>query len=168
MSGEMVEREVIPCTIKYELGYLYLIAFIRTSNKQYPSYFRLDRIHSFSVVRSQRIDDMQRVAEYMKRYSKGITQMYGGEFIEFVILCKKDFYPYVHDKFRDAVIIEENFDSLTVKINAFSDGFIKWIISQPPEFIRIVQPPELIRKLAKTARKIIKIYKEDEQSGKKD
>ena len=38
MSGEMTGREVVPCTIKYDLGYLYLIAFLDIKNK-YPTSF---------------------------------------------------------------------------------------------------------------------------------
>ncbi|NMM65521.1 WYL domain-containing protein [Clostridium sp. P21] len=160
MGGEVVEREVIPCAIKYDLGYLYLIAFLQTSNKQYPAYFRLDRIYSFSVVRSQRMDERQRAAEYMETYSKGITQMYGGEFIEVLISCKKEFYSYIHDKFRNANIVEIKADTVSVTLNVFEDGFIKWIMSQPIELVQIIKPQEVKKKIINEAKKIVTIYAE--------
>ncbi|MGN9162987.1 helix-turn-helix transcriptional regulator [Clostridium sulfidigenes] len=160
MSGEVVEREVIPCAIKYDFGYLYLIAFLKTSNKQYPAYFRLDRIYSFSVARSQRIGEKQSVVQYMERYSKGITQMYGGEFIEVLISCKKEFYPYIHDKFRNANIVEVKADTVSVTLNVFEDGFIKWIMSQPIELVQIIKPQEVKKKITNEAKKIVTIYAE--------
>lgn len=160
MKEEVVEREVIPCAIKYDLGYLYLIAFLQTSNKQYPAYFRLDRIYSFAVVRSQRTDEMQRVVEYMERYSKGITQMYGGEFIEVLLSCKKEFYPYIHDKFRNANIVEDKDGTVNVRLNAFEDGFVKWIMSQPIDLIHIIKPQEVKQKIINEAKRLITMYTE--------
>ena len=160
MGGMMVEREVIPCTIKYDLGYLYLIAFLLTSDNLYPAYFRLDRIYSFYIVRSQRANEIQRVADYMEKYSKGITQMLGGEFIEILLSCKQEFYPYVHDKFKNAVIVQEKDDTVKVKLYVFEDGFVKWVMSQPTELIQIIKPKEVKQKIIKEAKKIVETYAE--------
>ena len=168
MSGEVVEREIIPCTIKYDLGYLYLIAFLQTSNKQYPAYYRLDRVYSFSVVRSQRMDEIQRVAEYMERYSKGITEMYGGEFIEVLLSCKKEFYPYIYDKFRNSNIVQDKDDIVNVKLNAFEDGFIKWIMSQPTDLVHIIQPTSVKEKIINKANRLLEIYMEGQKDGEEN
>ncbi|WP_186430039.1 YafY family protein [Clostridium sp. BSD9I1] len=168
MSGGVVEREVIPCAIKYDFGYLYLIAFLKTSNKQYPAYFRLDRIYSFSVVQSQRMDEMQRVAEYMERYSKGITQMYGGEFIEVIVMCKKEFYPYIHDKFRNANIVKDKDNTVNVKLNTFEDGFIKWIMSQPVDLVHIIEPTSIKEKIVNEANRLLVAYTEVQKDGKEN
>lgn len=168
MVGQVVEREIIPCTVKYDLGYLYLIAFLETSNKQYPAYFRLDRIYSFVVVRSQRIDEIQRVIEYMERYSKGITQMYGGKFIEVLLSCKKEFYPYIHDKFRNANIVEDKDDIVNVKLNVFEDGFIKWIMSQPADLVYIIQPTSIKEKIVNEANRLLGTYMEVQKDGKEN
>ncbi|MFI3211931.1 MAG: hypothetical protein R3Y24_01175 [Eubacteriales bacterium] len=66
MDGEIVEREVVPCIIKYDLGYLYLVAFLHPSDKPYLAYFRLDRIYSFSVIRKQKIEEIN-VLQIMSR-----------------------------------------------------------------------------------------------------
>lgn len=160
MGGEVVKREVIPCTIKYDLGYLYLIAFVKMSNNKYPAYFRLDRIYSFTVMRSQRTDEIKRVIEYMEVYSKGTIQMYGGEFIEVTLSCKKEFYPYIHDKFRAAIVVSNKEDNVTVKLNTFEDGFVKWIMSQPIDLIHIIEPQEVKEKIINEAKRIITMYAE--------
>lgn len=160
MKDEVVEREVIPCAIRYDSGYLYLIAFLKASNKQYPAYFRLDRIYSFSVVRSQRTDEMQRVTEYMEMYSRGITQMYGGNFIEVLIACKKEFYPYIHDKFRSANIVNDEDGIVNVKLKVFEDGFVKWVMSQPIDLIHIIEPQEVKQKILYEAKRLVTMYTE--------
>ena len=160
MNEEIVKREVIPCAIKYDLGYLYLIAFLRVSNKQYPAYFRLDRIYSFTIAGNQRYYEMRRVDEYIEKYSKGITQMYGGEFIEILLKCKKKFYPYIYDKFRNANIVSDSDDIVNVKLCAFEGGFIKWMMSQPIDLVQIIEPEKLKMKIIDEARKIISIYTE--------
>lgn len=160
MSGNMVEREVVPCTIKYELGYLYLIAFIDVKNEQYPAYFRLDRIQSFSMVRSQRANEIQRVNEYNNAYLKGLTQMYGGDFIDIILSCKKEFYPYVYDKFRHADIVEDKGSTVIVKINTFTDGFIKWVLSQSTDLVQIIEPQQVKEKIINEAKKLVTMYAE--------
>lgn len=168
MGDEAVEREVIPCLIKYDLGYLYLIAFLQASNKKFPAYFRIDRIHHFSIVRNQRMDEIQRVVEYMERYSKGITQMYGGEFIEVLLSCKKEFYPYIHDKFKSLNIVEDNDDIVIVKLKVFEDGFIKWIMSQSTDLIRIIEPTWIKEKIIKEANRLLIAYMEVQRNGEEN
>lgn len=43
MDGNEMKRTVIPCAVKYDLGYIYLIAFRGKQEDSYPAYFRLDR-----------------------------------------------------------------------------------------------------------------------------
>nr|WP_294489864.1 WYL domain-containing protein [uncultured Anaerosporobacter sp.] len=85
MDGNEVERTVIPCAVKYDLGYIYLIAFREKKEDSYPAYFRMDRIESFTILRSQLWAEQKRVSEYIKYYARGITQMYGGDFSEIMI-----------------------------------------------------------------------------------
>lgn len=160
MNGEMAEREVVPCTIKYDLGYLYLIAFIAIKNKQYPAYFRLDRIHSFSIVRSQRADEIQRVNEYNNKYLKGVTQMYGGDFIEIILSCKKEFYPYIYDKFKHTDIVQDKGSTFIIKINTFTEGFIKWMLSQSIDLVQILEPQQVKDKIIDKAKKLVSMYTE--------
>ena len=69
--------------------------------------------------------------------------MYGGEVIDIILLCKKDFYPYVYDKFRYADRVEDKNSSVIVKINKFADGFIKWILSQLAELVQVIEPEQI-------------------------
>ena len=160
MNEEIIERKIIPCLIRYDLGYLYLIAFLYESDKPYPAYFRLDRIHSFSVIRSQTSDEKHRVNEYIQKYSKGIVQMYGGEFMEIHISCNKEYYPYIHDKFRDLSIVNYDDNKIELIINAFEDGFVKWIMNQPSDLITVLSPDNVKKKIINEANKLLSHYLE--------
>lgn len=160
VDGSEVEREVLPCLVKYDMGYLYLVAYLLKENSDYPAYFRLDRIDSFKILRSQMNEEKQRVKRYLQKYSQGITQMYGGEFLEIEVICEENFYSYVHDKFREAVIVGQEEEKVRVKLCAFDQGFIKWIISQPASKIYVDKPTILKKKIAKEAKKIWDRYEE--------
>lgn len=157
-TSDFVEKQLLPCEIKYDLGYLYLVAIICDSDKKYPAYYRLDRIYSFSIVRKKKPSEVQQVNDYLKNYSNGLIQMYGGTYEEITLLVKANFYPYIYDKFQNVVILEGNESDLTVKITAFTDGFVKWIISQSPDAIKIIQPLKLVNRVQKLATEILQLY----------
>ena len=144
--------------MKYDLGYLYLIGYRQNVNDDFQAYYRLDRIYSFEITRNQTYTEREKVKVYMEKYFCGIAQMYGGEFIEITLLCKQWFYSYLHDKFRTAEIISQEGDEICVKINAFEDGFVKWIISQPHDMMTVLQPKSIRNKLADVAEKISSKY----------
>lgn len=157
-NGEEIERDIIPCAVKYDLGYLYMIGFRYNKNDKYPAYYRLDRIYSFEELRKQTFDEQKKVEDYLNNYLNGITQMYGGKYISITLKCNKEYYPYLYDKFRNAKISEENENSFIVKIDAFEDGFVKWLISQSQAMITIMEPESTKNKLVEEAEKIIKKY----------
>ena len=119
MDGVIVNRILIPCMVRYDLGYLYLIAYRHDKMDQCAAYYRLDRIYSFSVVRKQTQEETSHVKVYVEKYSTGIIQMYGGEFKEVILECKSNYYPYVYDKFRTVEMIEERTDTLVLKIKVY-------------------------------------------------
>lgn len=127
-NGDEVHQKVIPCDVKCDLGYLYLIGYRAEMDDEYPAYYRMDRIFSFEILNHQHYSDQVRVKTYMDKYAKGITQMYGGPYIEVQIKCKNDFYPYIFDKFRNAEIISQDEQDTILKIQVFEDGFIKWVM----------------------------------------
>ena len=157
MNGDRVERELLPCTLNYDLGHLYLIAFL-PEEYPYPAYFRLDRIYSFSILRKQKRKEKKKVMEYLKRYSKGITQMYGGDFVEILLSCKREYFEYIYDKFRQVDIVEEDSVTVQVKIRVFEDGFIKWVIGQPVELVQVLEPEGVKEKIIKETNKILVAY----------
>lgn len=159
-NGEETEKLIIPCDVKFDLGYLYLIGYDRQKDYIYPAYYRLDRINSFIIVRKQYKDEKNKVKNYLKFYAKGITQMYGGEYVEIVLSCKKEFYSYIYDKFLNVEIISKNDETVKVKLCAFEDGFVKWLISQPTNMLYVEKPYSTREKLLQEAQKIINIYSE--------
>ncbi|MCM1234618.1 MAG: WYL domain-containing protein [Ruminococcus flavefaciens] len=157
-DGEEVERNVIPCAVRYDLGYLYLIGYREDKMDEYPAYFRLDRIYSFEITRSQTIREQEKIRIYMENYFNGMVQMYGGSFVEITIECKEDYFSYVCDKFRNAEIVEQDKELLIVKIGAFEDGFIRWLMGQSQDRVALIGPESTKNKLVENARTIIKKY----------
>lgn len=157
-NGEEVEHDVIPCTIKYDLGYLYFIGYREKTEDNYPAYYRLDRIYSFSIIRNQTYIEQKKVKSFMDNYSSGITQMYGGEFVDIILKCKKDYFSYLYDKFRNVEMISQDDEVVIAKVSAFEEGFIKWMISQSQDMVSVVQPESTKNRLVEEARKIISKY----------
>lgn len=157
-DGEEVERNVIPCTIKSDFGYLYLIGYREDRIDEYPAYFRLDRIYSFYITRNQTMKEQEKVKSFMEKHYGGIVQMYGGNFVEIMLECKEKYFSYVCDKFRNAKIVEQDKELLTVKISAFEDGFVKWVMGQSHDMVTLLGPESTKNKLVEKARNIIRKY----------
>jgi len=157
-NGEDVRYKIIPCDIKFDLGYLYLIAYQAENNKEYPAYYRLDRIDSFEILDKQNIKEQSYVEKYLNNYSNCIIQMYGGDFVEIRLKCSNSFYPYVYDKFKNSKIISQDESNTVVKIKTFEDGFIKWLVYQSPELITVLYPKNTINKIVQVTKSILNKY----------
>lgn len=157
-NGDEVNQKILPCDVKFDLGYLYLIGYRADTEEEYPAYYRMDRIFSFEILNRQTHREENRVNEYLEKYSKGITQMYGGSFIEIGIKCTNDFYPYIFDKFREIKKVSQDEQYTVLNLEVFEDGFIKWIMSQPIEKVMILYPESTKEKIRKEAIKIFNQY----------
>ena len=157
-NGDEVKRKVIPCEIKYNKGYLYLIAYRVEEADTYPAYYRLDRIDSFEILSEQNIKEQKRVKNYLDKYSAGIVSMYGGDYITVKIQCRNDFISYVFNMFRDVKIITQNGEEAALEIKAFEGGFIKWLMSQSTDNIRVISPVSTIEKIKEEAKNIMIKY----------
>lgn len=157
-NEEEVIQKILSCDVKYNLGYLYLIGYRVETEDEYPTYYRMDRIFSFEILNSQSNSDQCRVRKYLDKYANGITQMYSGLFIEIGIQCSNDFYPYIFDKFRNVIIVTQDEQYTVIKLEAFEDGFIKWIMSQTTDKVTVIYPKSTIEKIRKEARNIMSKY----------
>ena len=157
-NDDEVNRQVIPCEVKFDMGYLYLIAYRSETEDIYPAYYRLDRIDSFEILKEQSHKDKTRVKNYLDKYSEGIISMYGGEYITVTINCTSNFCPYILDRFRNARLKEQGENESVFELNVFEGGFIKWIMSQPTEYIRVISPMSTVIKIKEEAKKIMLKY----------
>lgn len=165
-TGEFTECTVIPCDLHFDLGYMYLIAYKTEGQNQYPAYFRLDRIHSFKIVCTQTSEEKAMVEQYHTKYEEGLIQMYGGEFIKIDLKCSRKFVSYVMDQFKNARVIQESEEDTIIRVSAFEEGFMKWILGQPSDMV-IVEKPEILKiKIAEKAQKLYKKYMEESNDGK--
>lgn len=157
-NGEEVYQKILPCDVKYDLGYLYLIGYRAETEDEYPAYYRMDRIFSFEILNSQSTSEQYRVKKYFDKYANGMIQMYGGPFIEIGIQCLNDFYPYIFDKFRTVKIVTQDEQYTVIKLEAFEDGFIKWLMSQPTDMVTVIYPKSTIEKIRREAGNIMSKY----------
>lgn len=157
-TGQEVKYRILPCLVKYDLGYLYLIGYRLGEEYPYPAYYRLDRIYSFTLDRAQTEEEQEKISDYVKNYSQGIIQMYGGKYIDLRLRCRKEFFPYIYDKFRTAKVVDDDGEMLTVGVCAFEDGFVKWLLSQPQEMCTVVEPESTRQKLREIAEKLMEKY----------
>lgn len=157
-NDDEVNRRVIPCEVKFDMGYLYLIAYRSETEDTFPAYYRLDRIDSFEILKEQSHKEQTRVKNYLDKYSDGIISMYGGEYITVTINCISNFCPYILDKFRNARLIEQGENESVFELNVFEGGFIKWIMSQPMEYIRVISPTSTVNRIKEEAKKIMLKY----------
>lgn len=157
-NGNEVKQKIIPCDIKYDLGYLYLIGYRLGLEDEYPAYYRMDRVESFEILGEQNLIEQSRVRKYYNKYADGIIEMYGGKFIEIGVRCQNDFYPYMYDKFRNIKVISQDKYNTEVKIEVFEDGFIKWLMSQSVEVITVLYPEGTIKKIREKTKSIMNKY----------
>lgn len=157
-DGDEVNQKVIPCDVKCEFGYLYLIGYRAGDEDEYPAYYRMDRIFSFEILKSQNCAEQGRVKKYIEKYASGIIQMYGGTYKEITIRCLNDFFSYIYDKFRNIQIITQDEYYTVLKIEVFEDGFIKWLMSQSTDKIAVIYPESTVKKIRKKARDIMNMY----------
>lgn len=158
MNHEIVKHSLIPCTIRHDLGYLYLIAYIEGKTHKYPAYFRLDRIDEVGVIERQTKEQEELVAYFMNRYNKALTLMFAGEYLKIIAWCQDDFYPYVHDFFEKVEVLEMKDGKKKIEISSFSEGFIKWIVAQPVEFIQVIKPETMKKMILDHAKKLQDTY----------
>ncbi len=164
----IIEHIIIPCLIKYDSGRLYLIAFNERMQEHSLKYYELDRINSFLIIREQSMDEKEFIERYLNNYSSINLPMERADSIGIIILCKRSFYPFLYDKFKNIQIIDNEIENLKIKLWAFEHEFIKWIISQPTDLITVLEPMDLKIKIANEANKILTIYKEFLNNGEKN
>lgn len=157
-NGVVIKKKILPCSIRFDFGYLYLIGYRYGEDDEYPVFYRLDRIHSFTIDRNLLRDEKDKINMYMKNYANAITQMFGGDYVRVELKCRKIYFSYLHDKFRKIEIIAEGGDDISVRIAVFENGFIKWMLSQPQEMYTIIKPDSTKEKLVQEAKKIVEKY----------
>lgn len=157
-NGDELYQDVVPCIIKFDSGYMYLIAYNIIETENYPMYYRMDRIYSFETIRKQTYIERDKVQFFLKEYKSHHMQITKGELSEIYLSCKKSFYPYLYDRFRNAEIQKQDDDVLEIKITVFEDSFLKWFISQPQDKVTIIEPISTKTKLVEMTQKIINKY----------
>ena len=166
-NGEEAEQEVVPCAIKSDAGYMFLIAYKDVQKDRSPSYYRMDKIYSFKTIEEQTYEEKEKVRLFLREYKLYRMQMTGDDIIEVYLSCRREFYPYLYDKFRTARIQKQDDDIAEVKVTVPEESFLKWFISQPQDEITILEPAGTKEKLVEMTRKIIYKYGGTDQWQKK-
>ena len=167
-NGGQVSRKVSPISVVFSEFYFYLVAFIEGQEYNYPAFFRIDRIESFSVL------DEKYSKELYEKYNVGdmkkcIQFMFAGDLIEVKLKCAKSILEPVLDRLPNGEIIETQDEFNIIKCKIFGEGFIRWILTQGNK-VEILEPKELRKKIYEEAINIANLYKleRNEDDGQKN
>lgn len=158
-NGVVVNRTVLPLAFVFSDFYFYLIAFIDGTEYNYPAFFRIDRIDSFTDTK-ERYDDKL----YLK-YNTGSMRnclqfMYAGELLTVKIKCKNCAVEILKDRLPNHLLLEDKGDYKIFSVKIFGNGFIIWALSQGDN-IEILEPQKLREKIMSKIQKLNQIYFND-------
>lgn len=164
-DGEKVVREILPMEIVYDDGFGYLIAYRADCTYKYPAFFKLNRILSFAFSGGTYLQEVKEA--YVKLELQSYLKfMQGGSLENITVRCTKEKRKIVEDSFRIVKVITENEKETVLEIQCFSQGFFQWVMGQEPG-IEVLEPYYLREKLKETYTKMLEVYKEGYDSGKK-
>lgn len=67
-EGDYEIYEIIPCKLEFDQGYIYLTGLNMWIEECEPSYYRVDRINSFEILRTQNSNEQKKVQSYIETY----------------------------------------------------------------------------------------------------
>ena len=156
LTGEKVQRCVLPLSIIFSEFYFYLIAFIDNEKYEYPAFFRIDRIDSFEI--TEQVYDKRLLYKYnVAKMCQCMQFMYAGELMTIKLRCSNLSMEAVKDRLPNYKILSQDKENQIVKAKVFDNGFIKWVLSQENQ-VEVLEPKFLREKIKEEAENILKMY----------
>lgn len=155
---ETKTREVIPYTITFQNGYLYMAARKKDSEKENLVYFRLDRISTceYSHERLPKSTKYIDVGEFVG----SSFSMHTGDKQTVRLKMIKGTEHYLKTESPKVKIIKENYDEnwIIVELEVLGDeGIMFWILKQQDR-VEVLKPLELREKVKETIERMAKVY----------
>ncbi len=157
--------QVSPWALVWDNEYYYLVAFDKKEDML--KHYRVDKILNISVCDEEREgQDLFRQFNAAS-YSKSLFGMNGGEEKTVILEGKNDMVGILIDRFgKDIPITPVNEGYFRTSVTVIeSNHFLGWIMSLGGD-IRIISPEDMVRKMAKEARRLAEQYPFTEKDEK--
>lgn len=162
LKNQGLPYEVSPLALIYSEDYYYLVAVEHKKNG--IRYYRVDKM--LSVVQSEEKREAIPKNFDIAKYSKKRFHMFDGEETDVQILAKNSYANVIIDRFGKNVPMQKKDGAhfLTTVHVAESPQFYGWVMSMA-EGMKIVGPPEVVKKVRETAAKLANQYLSEAESS---
>lgn len=165
MDGSLVKKRIVePVAVLFSEYYFYLIAYnmATTPNGElvtehdYPSYYRVDRIHAYIVQK----DHFS--IPYARRFEGGelrkrIQFMYGGSLRQVRFLYRGPSIEAIYDRLPTAEAVRAEDGTYLVTAEVFGEGIIQWLLSQGT-YVEVLGPEDLRTEITERVRSMAAYY----------
>ncbi|MDD6339540.1 MAG: WYL domain-containing protein [Butyrivibrio sp.] len=156
---------VIPCSIIYEYGHTYLVAYEETKFDD-VSYFEIRKIDSFRKVRNQYKNEKDLVFDYLQNQKIAMQKLYC--YAEFTLKSNKSDLNKIKRKFKSAYVSLNKKDEAITKIICNKEELYGWLMGQGSKSISLVGPSEAVQEFRKKIKDIMTIYEMEDVYGKEN
>lgn len=155
-DGVTKKHRLKPLGLIFNEYYFYLIAEICGIKKDHPAVFRVDRFQSYSAIEehfSVPYKDRFEESEFHKR----IQFMYPGDLIHLQFKFWGASLEAVLDRIPTAKVVGYDGEKAIVEAEVYDRGIEMWLLSQR-EFLEVIKPGSLRKKMKETLEKMIQNY----------
>lgn len=155
-NGTKKQYSLLPISVIFLDHNFYLLAFIEGKICQYPSAFRLDRFDSFKIT------GKSYPAKVIEKYNAAkngqcFTFAQEGDLIDIKIKCRNNAVEEVLDNIPNARIIQTNDDFAIIKVKAFREGFLRWVLGEG-DAVEIIEPLDLREEAKNKLLSVLSVY----------
>lgn len=148
--------DFVPCVIKYNQGYLWLVGYIDGEGN--VTCIELQQIHSFEILRSQSIAERKKVNAYIMKDSSKVFPKSNNNLVEIILECIYNDYEILKNVFDDIEILWQGNGFFKIRLNVAEDDFVHWYLIGLPETVTIIKPSHIKDRLVSQAQTILKLY----------
>lgn len=154
--GAMQTCDFVPCVIKYNQGYLWIVGYIGGEGN--ATCIELQQIHSFEILRSQSIAERKKVSAYIMKDNSKVFQKSNSNLAEIILECIYDDYEILKNVFDDIEILWQGNGLFKIRLNVAEDDFVHRYLIGLPETVTIIEPSHIKDRLVSQAQIILKRY----------
>ena len=155
-NGDEVTRTVIPLSILFSEYYFYLIAFMYGKNYSSPTFYRVDRINTFSSLGKYEDPSIYKLCDVAELKNQ-LQYMQNGEPMSIKFKFWGESLDAVLDKLPTARVVGYDGQKVIVEADVFGRGIKMWLLSQA-EFLEVIEPQEFRDEMRQTLHNMLNVY----------
>lgn len=158
MDRAYVTHRIYPVSVMFTDFYFYLIAFKVETERQEPTYFRVDRIKH--ITEHRKCHNGEKVPEFDEGLlRKRSLLMWPGKLRTIRFEFSGPSVQAVLDKLPTAQILECNKGTYLIEAEVYGDGIKMWLLSQG-SWVKVTEPQEFVDEMREEIGKMSDRYKE--------